>query len=161
MRLIIYLDNDMIYLKKKKLKNILDILLQNKYSFYEIKITILLLKLFISIENSNIHTSIYPLTLINSLIHKLNLKVYDKNESIEDIKNHMFNKIENFNIYKNNLEQSSFNYLFICDGENYLCINDNSLCGETYQTKVNVNNELGYYHYINLNRLTYYGQGKS
>ncbi|SCO60192.1 conserved Plasmodium protein, unknown function [Plasmodium berghei] len=158
---IIYLDNDMIYLKKKKLKNILDILLQNKYSFYEIKITILLLKLFISIENSNIHTSIYPLTLINSLIHKLNLKVYDKNESIEDIKNHMFNKIENFNIYKNNLEQSSFNYLFICDGENYLCINDNSLCGETYQTKVNVNNELGYYHYINLNRLTYYGQGKS
>ncbi|SCM21366.1 conserved Plasmodium protein, unknown function [Plasmodium chabaudi adami] len=158
---IVYLDNDMIYLKKKKLKNILDILLQNRYSFYEIKITILLLKLFISIDNSNIHTSIYPLTLINSLIHKLNLKVYDQNESIEDIQNHIFNKIENFNAYKNSLEQSTFNYLFICDGENYLCINDNSLCGETYQTRVNINNELGYYHYINLNRLTYYVQGKN
>ncbi|CAD2104690.1 hypothetical protein YYG_01970 [Plasmodium vinckei petteri] len=158
---IVYLDNDMIYLKKKKLKNILDILLKNKYSFYEIKITILLLKLFISIENSNIHTSIYPLTLINSLIHKLNLKVYDESESIEDIQNHIFNKIENFNAYKNSLEQSTFNYLFICDGENYLCINDNSLSGETYQTRVNINNELGYYHYINLNRLTYYVQGKN
>ncbi|ETW31129.1 hypothetical protein PFFCH_01469 [Plasmodium falciparum FCH/4] len=49
-----------------------------------------------------------------------------------------------------------YTYLFICDGSNYLCINDNSLNNEVYENKMKLNNIIGYYHYINLNRLTYY-----
>ncbi|ETW60705.1 hypothetical protein PFMC_03405 [Plasmodium falciparum CAMP/Malaysia] len=140
---IIYLEHDLIYLKKNNLKVILNVLLSNVYCFFEIKLTIILLNFFIS-NNCQWSFSLFPLSLINKLIHKFSLKINKKVPKY---------KLENMNINSPNIP---YTYLFICDGSNYLCINDNSLNNEVYENKMKLNNIIGYYHYINLNRLTYY-----
>ncbi|CRH00215.1 conserved Plasmodium protein, unknown function [Plasmodium relictum] len=145
---IIHLKQDIIYLKKNYLKIILNVLINNISSFYEIKAAIILLKFFISIEDScKVFPSLYPLSLINALIQKFRLKIHKKNRKKDDI--------SNVNLEYNS-KKLPFNYLFICDGKNYLCINDDSLKSKTYKSKIKLNNLIGYYHYINLNRLTYY-----
>ncbi|GAB66617.1 hypothetical protein PCYB_094020 [Plasmodium cynomolgi strain B] len=163
---IVYLEQDIIYLKKIFLKKILSILLSHASSFREIKITILLLYFFVSLEEGRvISPSVYPLSLINSLIQKFNLKVRKKLKGggeIEDVPPTSFAPASTDGYYHNVGTQSDaskkgpFDCLFICDGKNYLCVNDNSLPGKTYRTRIRLNNLIGYYHYINLNRLTYY-----
>ncbi|VUZ96016.1 conserved Plasmodium protein, unknown function [Plasmodium vivax] len=152
---IVYLEQDMIYLKKIFLKKILAILLSNASSFREIKITILLLYFFVSLEEDRvISPSVYPLSLINSLIQKFNLKVRKKLKGGGEVEGASLNT---FSPAQNDAaKKGPFDCLFICDGKNYLCVNDNSLPGKTYRTKIRLNNLIGYYHYINLNRLTYY-----
>ncbi|KJP90233.1 hypothetical protein AK88_00081 [Plasmodium fragile] len=156
---IVYLEQDIIYLKKILLKKILSILLSKASSFREIKITILLLYFFVSLEEGTvISPTVYPLSLINSLIQKFNLKVRKKLKLVGEVEG----AAPTDGYYRNPSAQSDatkkgpFDCLFICDGNNYLCVNDNSLPGKTYRTRIKLNNLIGYYHYINLNRLTYY-----
>ncbi|EUD67189.1 hypothetical protein C922_02339 [Plasmodium inui San Antonio 1] len=163
---IVYLEQDIIYLKKIFLKKILSILLSHASSFREIKITILLLYFFVSLEEGRvISPSLYPLSLINSLIQKFNLKVRKKLKrggEVEGPPPNSFASVAADGYYHKAGAQSDaskkgpFDCLFICDGKNYLCVNDNSLPGKTCRTKIKLNNLIGYYHYINLNRLTYY-----
>ncbi|ANQ08117.1 Uncharacterized protein PCOAH_00026830 [Plasmodium coatneyi] len=163
---IVYLEKDIIYLKKIFLKKILSILLSHASSFREIKITILLLYFFVSLEEGSvISPSVYPLSLINSLIQKFNLKVRKKLKRGDEVEGASPNSFastaadgyyDNVGVQSDASKKGSFDCLFICDGKNYLCVNDNSLPGKTYRTKIKLNNLIGYYHYINLNRLTYY-----
>ncbi|SBT35599.1 conserved Plasmodium protein, unknown function [Plasmodium ovale wallikeri] len=160
---IIYLDQDMIYLKKNFLKTILNVLLHDRFSFYEIKITIMLLCFFISLEDKKtVSSSLFPLSLINSLICKFRLKIKKKKlgmteQSDDDLYSSPSVAITDISDgAENDPKKAPFHYLFICDGENYLCINDNSHIGGTHKDKVEINNMMGYYHYINLNRLTHY-----
>ncbi|SCP04670.1 conserved Plasmodium protein, unknown function [Plasmodium ovale] len=160
---IIYLDHDMIYLKKNFLKTVLNVLLHDRFSFYEIKITIMLLCFFISLEDKKtVPSSLFPLSLINSLICKFRLKIKKQKLGMAEQSDDDFYSSPSVTMTDmddgadNAPKKAPFHYLFICDGENYLCINDNSRIGGTHKAKVEINNMMGYYHYINLNRLTHY-----
>ncbi|CAA9988369.1 conserved Plasmodium protein, unknown function [Plasmodium knowlesi strain H] len=154
---IVYLEKDIIYLKKIFLKKILSILLSQASSFREIKITILLLYFFVSLEESRvISPSVYPLSLINSLIQKFNLKVRKKLKRVDEVEGAMPDTFAPAGVQSDTSKKGHYDCLYICDGKNYLCVNDNSLPGKTCKTKIKLNNLIGYYHYINLNRLTYY-----
>ncbi|ETW35872.1 hypothetical protein PFTANZ_03465 [Plasmodium falciparum Tanzania (2000708)] len=88
---------------------ILNVLLSNVYCFFEIKLTIILLNFFIS-NNCQWSFSLFPLSLINKLIHKFSLKINKKVPKY---------KLENMNINSPNIP---YTYLFICDGIIYIII---------------------------------------